>query len=238
MLDCPEPFVPRPHPASGCASPVCAFGLRREDASVSAQPSPVCALGPRREGDTSSSPLEAFGLAPVQGQLSPVCVCGPRRESDKEWETQYASVEAIRGQIFSTKTVPELVQLLQDDRFHVVNFAGLVESGRPNTVEFRQHAGTLDPEAVRRWVGLCARFVETAERLARSGPCEGACANVDWDDVSRLRFDDLSELMRLDWEAHAYWNGRVEEFGVFTNELLVMEAPEPFDDDFGMDDLE
>jgi len=51
---------------------------------------------------------------------------------------------------------------------HIVNWTYLPRTnGLARTIEFRQHGGTLDVEAVRWWVRFCGGLVRLAERNAR-----------------------------------------------------------------------
>ena len=111
----------------------------------------------------------------------------------------------------------------------------------PATIEFRQHAGTLDAVEVGWWVQLCVALVRCAERLSRGGEgwregdggVEGG-EREEWrkgrwregqEDVGfeanegLLELDVLLELLELDEEAKGYWRGRWERFDVETGQM-------------------
>lgn len=166
----------------------------------------------------------------------------PLAAQDQKWESQYTCLSGIRDTIFSAPSADELIHSIQQDRFHTVNMLGLVDPQRPNTIEFRQHSGTLDAVEMAHWVRFCAQLVETAELLAQNHANSPAMALnglvEEWDDVQRLSLTELGRLMRLSEEAYAHWAAHVERFGPFVNNGLIFEAEECLDfDDFDVPEL-
>ncbi len=109
---------------------------------------------------------------------------------------------------------------------HIVNFTYLCRPGGfPQTLEFRQHEGTLDAEAVKWWVWFVLALVKLADRMAReigagdvySG--EGYPRTENHGDAS-LR--ELWDLMAFEEDGKAFFEGRMsryeEEGGVASTE--------------------
>ena len=111
----------------------------------------------------------------------------------------------------------------------------------PATIEFRQHAGTLDVVEVGWWVQLCVALVRCAERLSWG---DGGWREVDrvvedrererrrkvrgregQEDVDfealegLLELDVLLDLLELGEEAKAYWRRRWDRFDVETGQM-------------------
>ena len=88
--------------------------------------------------------------------------------------------------------------------------------GCPRTVEFRQAAGTLDPNDIEHWVNFCVALVRLAhEKAQRYGT--GSTTEVydgsgypyrEWS--GNMSVQDLFEMMGFDEEEKGYWRGRVE----------------------------
>lgn len=86
-----------------------------------------------------------------------------RRQSRSNWclsMVDLAQTFATRGDLFSATTVAELPQT----RYYKLNLAAYVKHG---TLEFRQHAGTLNLNKMINWILFCVQFVEDS-RLSQS----------------------------------------------------------------------
>jgi len=66
--------------------------------------------------------------------------------------------------ISAAKTIYEVYNAVQSDRFYKFNLQNLVGGHRFNTIEFRQHVGTMDTQSALNWVALLVSFVENAAK--------------------------------------------------------------------------
>ncbi|KAL9113279.1 MAG: hypothetical protein Q9227_002614 [Pyrenula ochraceoflavens] len=117
-----------------------------------------------------------------------------------------------------------------------LNLSSHNNTSSKRTIEFRQHAGTLNPDDALRWVQLCASLVRAAERLAGLPPADvrkqmfhdsrarlGTLTPAVFGEVYKYPpqlsrgfaqgLEDLWPLLGLDQEAVAYWTGRSRMFG-------------------------
>ncbi|KAI9712927.1 MAG: hypothetical protein M1828_001523 [Chrysothrix sp. TS-e1954] len=100
----------------------------------------------------------------------------------KETECMYEPLANIHQKIFNprappsdTETTPEgimryqltsIINLFTKTRGYVVNLRGLIDAERPNTIEFRQHHGTIDMAEIKLWTKFCIALVTLAQKLA------------------------------------------------------------------------
>lgn len=155
----------------------------------------------------------------------------------KKFEPIYKALSEIRGAIFDTVNnaadpILRLIPLMGRHKGRKVNFSALSQLGRPSTVEFRQHAGTLDTKAVYWWAQFCTSLVRLADRYART---EGECPVRDWDD--RICVENLFEEMGFAQEGRDFFRARMETFAG------LEDIPEPVGywreyEEFGDDFLE
>ncbi|MCJ1279157.1 hypothetical protein MMC21_006981 [Puttea exsequens] len=99
-------------------------------------------------------------------------------ENENEEEAPDADTNApsytfasTRAKIFApTTTLASLSALMcNSSKYHIVIFANLplTPTARARTIEFRQHAGTLDAWAAEWWVRFCCGLVRFAGRMAK-----------------------------------------------------------------------
>lgn len=85
-------------------------------------------------------------------------------------EQPLISLASARAKIFAKEmTVERLAKLMSGTtKGRIVNWLYLARTnGAARTLEFRQHAGTLEPETVRWWVGFCVGLVRLSEERGR-----------------------------------------------------------------------
>ena len=149
----------------------------------------------------------------------------------KTFITNYSDLSQIRHDIFSSTTLERLVNTVQTDRFHTVNLRGLVDPERPNTIEFRQHAGSLDADEMTKWTQFCASLVSAAKHFAEIGTQSPQDGVKDWEHVRNLQFRDLSQLLNLDPDLHDYFEQKISKLGYHVNPLVLDEDDRlPFPD--------
>lgn len=134
----------------------------------------------------------------------------------EEYDQHYKNLGTIQMDIFGegqgmdvgqADRLEKLVKLMNPQkRGHVVNFTGLISPERPQTVEFRQHAGTLDVEEMGHWVQFCVGLVALAHKCA----CEGEVrwSGKRWEEVVDMGIEELWEEMGFQEESRNYYRGR------------------------------
>jgi hypothetical protein len=108
-------------------------------------------------------------------------------------------------------TKPELIQVVSaangrrvgGSRFRKLNFQSLL---RQPTIEFRQHAGTVETDKVINWVRLCLAFVERS-KVSRPRPRTSTAAHVESAELGALL-----KWLRLEPEACKFFRERRREF--------------------------
>ncbi|KAJ9669276.1 hypothetical protein H2201_000628 [Coniosporium apollinis] len=151
--------------------------------------------------DGCAEPVERIIINPETG----------KRER-KQFVPIFKPLEEIRASLFETvdaapQPLERLLGFMGRHRAHIVNFSGLVREGRPNTVEFRQHAGTLDPQDVFWWVKFCTGLVQLAHRYTMTGE---ECPVSDWED--KIDIEDLFEAIQFPEEGKEYFRKRMETY--------------------------
>jgi hypothetical protein len=139
----------------------------------------------------------------------------------KLFDCTYKSLEWVRHSIFDevnrAESPIEALQLrMGKKRNHIVNFAYLNRRDGPQTIEFRQHAGSVDAVEIGFWVEFCLGLVRLAERYADG---DGECTVRSWDD--KIDVEDLFEEIGLSGEGRCYYRGKIMEYAV--------DAPEPIE---------
>ncbi|KIX94032.1 uncharacterized protein Z520_10369 [Fonsecaea multimorphosa CBS 102226] len=166
------------------------------------------------------------------------------------WRGIQYSTETIRDAIFQQRgNIFDLVDLLQQRdehdnpyRGYMYNFANLVNLARNRTswkqikptVEFRQHACTLDADVLNRWVTLLERIVRVAETNAQrtmlsdptnptEGPMESSFAEMQGNKYpsnstagTQWPCESMSDFcvgfLGMDSEEGEYWQQRFERY--------------------------
>lgn len=152
--------------------------------------------------DGCAEPVERLVINPETGE-----------RKRKKFVPIFKPLDEIRALLFETVDaagVPleRLLGFIGRHRAHLVNFSGLVKENRPNTIEFRQHAGTLDPRDVFWWVQFCTGLVQLAHQYAITGD---ECPVSDWED--RIDIEDLFEAIGLPDEGREFFRERREVYG-------------------------
>lgn len=130
----------------------------------------------------------------------------------KKFEPVFKPLCEIRATIFdavdrAADPVTRLVALMGRNKGRKVNFSSLNQPGRPSTVEFRQHEGTLDAVAIYWWAQFCLGLVRLADRYART---RMECPVREWDD--RIDVEELWAEMGFADEGRAWFRERMEVY--------------------------
>jgi len=130
----------------------------------------------------------------------------------KKFESTFKAVHAIRRILFDEVDATEdpVFQLqlrMGKHRGQIVNFAYLSRENGPQTIEFRQHAGSVDAREINYWVEFCLGLVRLAWRYADG---EGECRVKHWND--KVDIADLMEDMGLDENVEEFYLEKVEEY--------------------------
>ncbi|KAI9838604.1 MAG: hypothetical protein M1819_004918 [Sarea resinae] len=157
---------------------------------------------------------------------------------EEERPRLYAPVADLRRRIFEGqgKELPGFCHLMGGGKGYYVNWSYLQRLDLPNTIEFRQHAGTLDPEEVIWWVRFLVRLVRFAFKLANDAETadgvRGWWLGKDWADFN---IEELWTAMEFPAAGRDFYRRKIEEY-------KVESAPEPewmpvayFSDDDEMD---
>lgn len=131
----------------------------------------------------------------------------------RKHESTYKAVHQIHRLLFdevdaAANPVEQLQKRMGRRRGMIVNFAYLNRSDGPQTIEFRQHSGSLDAREIGCWVTFCLGLVRLAWRYADG---EGECGVKHWRD--RVDIGDLMEEMGLQEEVMTFYENRVKGFG-------------------------
>lgn len=126
------------------------------------------------------------------------------------------SYELSRRLIFTGgMTTAKLVKLMCGTlKDHIVNFTYLlrpVQAAR--TLEFRQHEGTLDAEAIRWWVNFVLGLIRLADQMAYKYGADIDYAGEGYlrtENGCEARLEELWELMVFDQEGRLFYERRME----------------------------
>jgi hypothetical protein len=151
----------------------------------------------------------------------------------RKFESTYKAVHEVRRILFeqveqATDPISHLQRRMGRKRGLIVNFAYLNRANGPQTIEFRQHAGTVDAEEISHWVKFCLGLVRLAWKYADG---MGECGVQHWKD--RVDVVDLMEEMGLEDEVKGAYLEKMEKYG---DEKIPGEGDlwlEAFEDDFG-----
>lgn len=174
-----------------------------------------------------------------------ICPSRPRRPIQEIQNIIFAPTTTTRDLIPLMSKTTAAYREVWPNRNRFVNFVNLDAWYTPdakNTLEFRQHTGTLDPEEVVRWVVFVTSLLRTAERLANtppmareaaksaftgpssSSPTRGATSLKRRPRIETSKYptacrdgyaesiEPLFELMQLPESDVAYWRARAVKF--------------------------
>ena len=113
--------------------------------------------------------------------------------------------------------------------YRAYNFGNILELNK-NTIEFRQHMGTLDPLAIKRWVSLAGELMLVAHKMDSKsliGLILTSCKKEDFTIVDLLRILNLGSL------ADAYRNHIYHHSGVRYKDPWLPDEDESDDDSDG-----
>lgn len=121
-----------------------------------------------------------------------------------------------RRLIFTSEmTMAKLVKLMCGTlKDHIVNFTYLLRPAQAaRTLEFRQHEGTLDAEAIRWWVNFVLGLVNLADQMAHKYGVDIDYAGEGYlraENGGKARLEELWELMGFDQEGRLFYERRME----------------------------
>ncbi|MCJ1462923.1 hypothetical protein MMC07_001527 [Pseudocyphellaria aurata] len=139
-------------------------------------------------------------------------------ESNEAWEEERVSYAVTRRLIFARDlTVAKLSNLMcGNTKGHIVNFTYLArEDGFPRTVEFRQHEGSLDPEAVRWWILFVTGLVKLAAHMAKQFGAEEDYAGEGYpqaENLGRASLEELWTLMDFEQGGREFFRRKIKHF--------------------------
>jgi hypothetical protein len=151
------------------------------------------------------------------------CESGAIDESTGEIQIQtfqsvYKALGEIRRVLFeeadrTADPVRYVVERMGRARGYAYNFSALVKREGPKTVEFRQHAGSIDAGEIQHWIGFCVGLVALASRYAAAaaGTTDG-CKVQHWGD--RVSIEDLWEEMGLEAEGRQFYREKMALYAV------------------------
>ncbi|TLD25985.1 putative amidoligase enzyme [Venturia nashicola] len=150
----------------------------------------------------------------------------------RKHESTYKAVHEIHRLLFdevdeSPDPIAQLQKLVGKARGMIVNFAYLNRTNGPQTIEFRQHAGSIDPKEIGYWVNFCLGLVNLARRFADE---VGECQVKHWKD--RVDIGNLMEEMGLEQEVEEFYGRKIAvhgDEGVLGEEGLWQEVLEEDD---------
>jgi Putative amidoligase enzyme len=130
---------------------------------------------------------------------------------------KYISIQKIRELLGMTNSgnydqkISQIIRTMGRWRGKFINFTYLDNktgrnTGRPQTIEFRQHEATMNPNAITAWVKFCHGLVELAEKYA-SGKVTFPVQY--WTD--RVWFQDLFDTMELDPGTQGFFHSKLRE---------------------------
>lgn len=126
------------------------------------------------------------------------------------------SYDLSRRLIFtSDMTTAKLVKLMCGTlKDHIVNFTYLLRPAQAaRTLEFRQHEGTLDAEAIRWWVNFVLGLVKLADQMAHKYGANEDYAGEGYlraENGGEARLEELWEFMGFDQEGQLFYERRME----------------------------
>lgn len=115
----------------------------------------------------------------------------------------------------SDMTTAKLVKLMCGTlKDHIVNFTYLLRPAQAaRTLEFRQHEGTLDAEAIRWWVNFVLGLVQLADQMAHKYGADIGYAGEGYlraENGGEARLEELWEFMGFDQEGRLFYEKRME----------------------------
>lgn len=151
----------------------------------------------------------------ANGELEKYSELGDYNESEEPIVTPI-SYEISRRLIFtSDMTTAKLVKLMCGTlKDHIVNFTYLLRPAQAaRTLEFRQHEGTLDLEAIRWWVDFVLRLVKLADQMAEKYGADKDYAGEGYpraENGGEAQLEELWELMGFEEEGRLFYERRME----------------------------
>lgn len=121
-----------------------------------------------------------------------------------------------RRLIFTSEmTTAKLVKLMCGTlKDHIVNFTYLLRPAQAaRTLEFRQHEGTLDAEAIRWWVNFVLGLVKLADQMAHKYGADVNYAGEGYlraENRGEARLEELWEFMGFDQEGQLFYKRRMD----------------------------
>jgi len=122
---------------------------------------------------------------------------------------QLMSVEDIRRNIFQRRDLSSFMVLMGDhERNYRVNFSNIgSDCDPPRTVEFRQHAGCIDPQVILHWVTFCDALVRWAYQLAEDDECLPDIKS--WENTEDISITRLLDSLNLPEPTRAFYLSKI-----------------------------
>ncbi|KAJ9499218.1 hypothetical protein H2202_005375 [Exophiala xenobiotica] len=196
----------------------------------------------RRSGKSNRGSTGEYIRSNLEGLHKSPHICKRRTNTESAEKKIFAKdmTEVRLAELMSVSYRFWPTQSHQSDRWKFVNFQRFVSTDvkLPHTVEFRQHAGTLDFDTIAHWVHFIASLVRAAERQARrSQPATPGTPKTPNSLARQLEinlklpfprmqgkkykircakladeFDRLFDLLDFEREVRKYWHNRFVEF--------------------------
>ena len=153
----------------------------------------------RCEGNsnTKSNQLAFHTVAKTKGTKMIAGTYGSRRH------IRIQSVPSIRDEIFKRRNRAQLERLIGNERYSRVSFEHISDRHGLRTVEFRQHAGSLDATEIMHWVVFCNALVRWEYRLAEHG--ESCLPEIDRWSSSGLNIMRLLGMLDLPEDTKSFY---------------------------------
>ncbi len=108
---------------------------------------------------------------------------------------------------------PEILGFPEGEKYKITrwNLLGRHPCQGPRTIEFRQAAGSIDPNEIAETIWLYVALVRCAERAANAGGESSECCMDAQIDRAEPTLDDLLKLLQLPQSVRQYWTSRADK---------------------------
>ena len=149
----------------------------------------------------------------------------PQEFTDRIYAT--TSMAALRAEVFDGDSGPAIDAagstrevVLQDAKFVTVHVS-LPIPNKMQTMEFRQHCGTVDPVELRCWVLFCASLFRYSHMLTQTGQRVQDVAPMGARNsfLKTLTDQSILEVIGFPAEGRVYFNAKVEQYKDFARNM-------------------